>query len=239
MRLDKYISYALNLTRSEAKSLIRKGKLEVNGKIVQKTDLQIDENKDVISFDDQILGFEKNIYLMMNKPIGYLSSRTDGDYPSILNLVSGYEKYNLFIAGRLDLNSEGLLLLTNDGELTHRLTSPNYHCPKKYYVLVEGVFSKSDVEDFFKGMMIKDGKGKDFTTKPARLEIISPNEAYVTIYEGKFHQVRRMCSKVGKEVKRLIRMEIGNLKLDLSLNSGEYRVMKAREIESLKKDSHN
>ena len=235
MRLDKFISYALNLTRSEAKNLIRKGEIKVNGTIVQKSDFNLDLKDDQVYFQEELLSYEEHVYLMMNKPAGFVSSRRDETYPSVLNLISGYEKYKLFIVGRLDADSEGLLLITNDGILSHRLTSPNYLCPKRYYVKVNGEFSDSDKELFQKGMWLKDGRDNDYYTKPAELEIISNNEAYITVIEGKFHQVKRMCAYVGKEVIRLVRTAIGPLELDLELKPGEFRPLKTSEIENLKK----
>lgn len=235
MRLDKFISYALNVTRSEAKNLIRKGEIYVNETIIQKSDFTLDLNQDEVYFQEKVLNYQEFVYLMLNKPAGFVSSRKDETYPSVLNLISGYEKYKLFIAGRLDADSEGLLLVTNDGALTHRLTSPNYHYPKKYYVQVNGEFSDSDRELFQKGMWLEDGKGNDYFTKPAKLEIYSRNEAFITIYEGKFHQVKRMCEHVGKEVFRLVRTAIGPLELDLELKSGEFRPLSRKEIEILKK----
>ncbi|MDD3999880.1 MAG: pseudouridine synthase [Bacilli bacterium] len=238
MRLDKYISYALNITRAEARALIHQGKLKVNQEAVLKANFLIKVG-DSVYLEENELNYQKYVYLMMNKPQGYLSSRVDENSPSVFNLLSGYEKYQLVIAGRLDLDSEGLLLFTNDGQLVHQLTSPNYDCPKKYYVLTYGWFKEEDVLTFKKGFMIKDGKNEDFMTKPALLEIISAQEAYITISEGKFHQIKRMCQEIGKEVKYLKRLEIGSLKLDQKLRAGEYRLLEAKEIEILKKHSHN
>ncbi|HEY8395333.1 MAG TPA: pseudouridine synthase [Bacilli bacterium] len=236
MRLDKFISYTLNLTRSAAKILIQKGEVTVNDSVIRKSDFQVDLARDAVYYKGGILEYQQDIYLLLNKPAGYISSRKDEYYPSVLNFLSGYEKYSLFIVGRLDVDSEGLLLLTNDGALAHRLTSPNFHVPKKYYVKVEGMFTDSDVELFQNGMEIRDGDGEIFRTEPAALEIISESEAFITICEGKFHQVKRMCLAAGKKVKRLVRTEIGPLRLDESLKPGDYRSLKPEEIEILKKE---
>lgn len=236
MRLDKFTAYTLNLTRSQAKDLIKKGEIEVNGEIVRKGDHQLDLENDRVTFRGEVLEYEEKVYLLLNKPAGYVSSHKDELCPSVFNLLPGFEKYNLFIAGRLDADSEGLLLATNDGDLAHRITSPNHRLPKKYYVRVEGKFKDSDVFLFREGMNIKDGDGNVFKTLPADLEIISENEAFVTVFEGKFHQVKRMCRAAGKEVVRLIRTEIGPLKLDESLRPGAFRKLSHDEVEILKKE---
>ena len=235
MRLDKFISHVLNLTRSEAKTLLRKGEIQVNSSVVRKGDFQINPESDEITYRGGTLEYEEKVYLLLHKPKGYLSSHRGGVHPSVMNLLSGFEKHKLFIAGRLDADSEGLLLLTNDGELAHRLTSPKYRIPKKYHVQVEGVFEDSDISLFREGMDLTDGRGNSYRTLPAKLEIISKNEARITIFEGKFHQIKRMCSAAGKVVTRLVRTEIGPLKLG-NLKPGSFRKLNPEEIEILRKE---
>lgn len=234
MRLDRYLSYVQNLTRNEAKKIIRQGLVKVNEKVVTQADFQVQE-QDCVSYQNEVLNYQEFLYFMLNKPRGYLSSTQDHNRPTVLDLIKGYDKYQLFMVGRLDLDSEGLMILTNDGDLAHRLMSPRYECPKTYYVQVEGEFVEADIRAFSEGMVIEDGSGEKYQTKPARLQILSKSEAYITIYEGKYHQVKRMCQKQGKEVKYLKRIKIGDLELDQSLLTGQYRELLPKEVELLKK----
>jgi len=235
MRLDKFISYALGKTRSEARAIIKQGYIKVNEVIITKNDFYVDEYKDTIVYLGQTLEYKQFIYLMLNKPKGYLSATIDQKIPTVLDLVSEYRKHNLFMAGRLDLDSEGFLLLTNDGKFAHHLASPNHHCPKKYYVEVDGLFLEEDKISFEEGFKIYDGNKNPFTTKPAVLEIIDDNKAYITIREGKYHQVKKMCLKLNKVVIYLKRVKIGNVELDPKLKLGEYRLLTEKEVEHLKK----
>lgn len=237
MRLDKYLSYALNLTRNEARNIIRNRNIKVNDNIILKTDYSIDEYLDTICYLNQKIDYKNNIYLMLNKPKGYLSATKDDKFPTILDLINKYQKYNLFMAGRLDLDSEGLMILTNDGKFAYNLTSPNHECKKRYYVEIENTipFTLEDINAFQEGLMIDDGKKNIFKTKLALLEIIDPFKAYITILEGKFHQVKKMCQKVGKTVTYLKRVQIGEIKLDPALKIGEYRLLTDEEIALLKK----
>lgn len=235
MRIDKYLAYALNKTRSEVKKIIKSKHIQVNGQIIDKSDYQVDEFSDVITFMNKKVEYQQYLYLMMNKPSGYLCATTDNFHPLVTSLVKGYDNYNLFIAGRLDIDSEGFVLLTNDGDLAHKITSPKYNVLKKYYVEVEGEFLDTDIQEFASGMMISDGKGNIFQTKPGKLEVINTNKAYITISEGKFHQVKNMCLKLNKKVVYLKRVQIGELKLDNNLNLGKYRHLTEQEIILLQK----
>lgn len=235
MRIDKYLAYALNKTRSEVKKIIKSKHIQVNGQIIDKSDYQVDEFSDVITFMNKKVEYQQYLYLMMNKPSGYLCATTDNFHPLVTSLVKGYDNYNLFIAGRLDIDSEGFVLLTNDGDLAHKITSPKYNVLKKYYVEVEGEFLDTDIQEFASGMMISDCKGNIFQTKPGKLEVINTNKAYITISEGKFHQVKNMCLKLNKKVVYLKRVQIGELKLDNNLNLGKYRHLTEQEIILLQK----
>lgn len=238
MRLDKFISYTLDVSREDAKRLIKSKKVTVNGIVANNPSLIVNEKEDIVKREDEILEYFTHIYLMLNKPAGYLSATIDKN-KTVLDLVEKYKKYNLSIAGRLDIDSVGLLLLTNDGELIHLLTSPKSLIYKKYFVLIDGIFKEEDIKTFKKGMEITDGKKGRFTTLPAKLEIISENRAYISIAEGKFHQVKYMCENIGLNVTYLKRITIGDLELDKSLEEGEYRNLSIYEIDLLKSLTKN
>jgi 16S rRNA pseudouridine516 synthase len=233
MRLDKYISFALGKTRSEARNEIKQGKVMVNNQVIRKNDWTVDEYKDQILFDSDPIQYKKFIYIMLNKPSGYLSATKDEELPTVIDLIEEYRHYDLFMVGRLDLDAEGLMILTNDGKFAHQITNPKKDVSKKYYVKVEGEFSLDDVSSFREGLMIYDGNKNLFQTKPATLDIITSNEAYITISEGKYHQVKKMCLKVGKTVTYLKRLQIGGLMLDSNLETGEYREITLEEKERI------
>lgn len=235
MRLDKYLSHTLSFSRSEARQAIKKGLVLVNQEVIFKSDFQIDEQNDLVSFLEEELEYREFVYLMLNKPKDYLSSTKDDRRATVLDLIKGYENFDLVIAGRLDIDSEGLIILTNDGSFVHKLTSPNYKCPKTYQVVVEGVFEDEDIQKFQNGVKITDRYNQVYITKPASLKILSPSEALITIIEGKFHQVKKMCLSIGKEVRKLKRIKIGTLELDPTLKPGEFRELTDEEVASLKK----
>lgn len=233
MRLDKFISYALDLSRADAKKVIKSKEVKVNDKVIIDIGYIINLDHDEVKRGDEVIYYEEFIYLMMNKPAGYLSATIDKN-KTVMDLVTEYKKYELFIAGRLDIDSLGLLIITNDGDLAHKLTSPKSLIYKTYYVEVDGEFELDDIEKLKEGIVISDGKGGTFKTLPAELEIITKNSAYIRIAEGKFHQIKNMCLKLGKQVQYLKRQKIGNLKLDENLKEGEYRKLTNSEIELLK-----
>lgn len=238
MRLDKFISYTLDLSREDAKRLIKSKKITVNEVVANNPSLIVDETRDIVKNEDEVLEYFTHIYLMLNKPAGYLSATIDKN-KTVLDLVEKCKKYNLSIAGRLDIDSVGLIILTNDGELIHSLTSPKSFIYKKYYVLVDGTFKEEDIKTFENGMEITDGKKGRFITLPAKLEIISENSAYISIAEGKFHQVKYMCENIGLNVTYLKRIKIGDLVLDENLLEGEYRDLSISEIDLLKSLTKN
>ena len=225
IRLDKMLAHMGYGTRKEVKELIRKGYVSVDGEIIKSDDYKVDENSEVIIFNE-VVKYDEFIYLMLNKPDGYISATFDNNLPTVLDLIYGYESRNLFPVGRLDIDTFGLLLLTNDGQLAHKLLSPRNHVNKKYYLKYEGKLNPKVQEIFNKGIQID-----DYITKPAIFEYLGNNEAYITISEGKFHQVKRMMEYVGCKVTYLERVTFGNLTLDNNLKRGEFRKLTEEEIE--------
>ncbi len=231
MRLDKYLTAMGIGSRSQVKEYIKKGKVKINGEILKKPEYHVDEENDIIEFQGINLEYSKFYYYMLHKPAGYLSAVKDDHCETVLDLLDVTPKEGLFPVGRLDKDTEGLLLITNDGILSHELLSPRKHVDKKYYVELDGVLTKEDAEHFQKGVDI----GEDKLTKPATLEILEGNDkAYITITEGKYHQVKRMFRSIGLTVTYLKRISMGSLVLDETLEKGAYRPLTESEIEELK-----
>ena len=232
MRLDKFLSYVLDISRNDAKILIKSKQIYINDQLESNINLKINYETDKVSYREEILKYEPFIYLMVNKPVGYISSTSD-KLLTVLDLVNEYKKHNLSIVGRLDKDSTGLILLTNDGDLLHKLKSPKYNIYKRYYVEVIGEFKETFIERFIEGISFNN-KGTLYIARQAKLEIISKTEAYIEISEGKFHQVKLMCASLGLEVVKLKREKIGSLELDSSLGIGEYRKLTEEEVKNLK-----
>ncbi|SCG82951.1 ribosomal small subunit pseudouridine synthase A [Proteiniborus sp. DW1] len=234
-RLDKILSNLGYGSRKDVKGLVKSGSIEVDGKIVKDGSLKIDPYSSVLKIKGEVVEYREFIYLMMNKPQGVISSTDDFRDKTIIDLISDqYKVFNPFPVGRLDKDTEGLMVLTNDGQLSHRVLSPKKHVEKLYYAEVEGVVTEEDKKLFSEGVILDDG----YKTLPAKLEIIasdSISKIYLTIKEGKFHQVKRMFLSVGKRVIYLKRMAIGGLRLDESLGLGEYRELTNEEILLLEK----
>lgn len=229
MRLDKFLANAGVGTRSEVKQYIKKGWVLVNGIPAKKADLSISETSDEILFQNKPVTLQKNFYYMMNKPQGVISATEDNFQKTVLDLLGSDKRDDIFPVGRLDKDTEGLLLLTNDGALAHALLSPKKHVAKIYYARIEGMVTDEDVKVFKEGVRIDD----DFLALPANLKILHSgdiSEIEVEIYEGKFHQVKRMFQAVGKKVVFLKRLSMGSLELDPRLTPGEYRALTAEEI---------
>lgn len=225
MRLDKYLSYFKIGTRSEIHKIIKSKKIKVNDQITTKIDYQVDEDNDQIKYNDELLILEKNIYIMFNKPAGYISANQDNYQETIMKFFP--DKYqNLIIIGRLDKDTEGLLLLTDDGKFAHEITSPKKHIEKEYYVEYSGTLPDNINEIFNNGVIIEN----DYLTKPSTITNITSNSAYLTIHEGKFHQVKQMFKAVGTTVTYLKRVRIGKLTLDPNLKLGEYKKITKEEI---------
>lgn len=234
MRLDKLLAHSGFGTRKEVKDLIKKGYVTVNDIVIKKDKTQIDIEKDVVKVDDEVIVYEEFVYYMLNKPSGYVSATEDNIYPTVVELIDDYYRNDLFPVGRLDVDTEGLLLMTNDGVLAHQLMSPKYHCPKVYYAKIKGVVTQEDVDLFNQGVTIDN----DYVCKSAQLNILSTDEnsseIEVTIYEGKFHQVKKMFLAVGKEVIYLKRIRMKDLFLDKNLKLGEFRRLTYEELDRLK-----
>ena len=235
MRLDKYLVACSIGSRTEVKNFLKAGRVTVNGKKEKSAKLQIDEVIDEICFDGQKLDYEEFVYYMMNKPQGVISATEDPKHKTVLNLLDDYARAKeVFPVGRLDIDTHGLLLLTNDGKLAHALLSPKRHVDKTYLAQVNGIMTDADIETFAKGIPLK-----DFTCQPAKLELVSIDRekdqslVRVTIAEGKFHQVKRMVAYCGKEVVDLQRLTMGTLTLDEGLKRGEWRRLTKEELEGL------
>ncbi|SNI30930.1 pseudouridine synthase [Streptococcus pneumoniae] len=236
MRLDKFLVACAVGSRTEVKNLLKAGRVTVNGKKEKSAKLQIDEKIDEIRFDGQVLGYEEFVYYMMNKPKGVISATEDPKHRTVLDLLDDLARSKeVFPVGRLDIDTHGLLLLTNNGQLAHVLLSPKRHVGKTYQAQVKGIMTQEDVETFIKGIPLK-----DFTCQPARLEILSTDaeknqsQIRVTIAEGKFHQIKRMVGYCGKEVVDLQRLTMGTLVLDENLERGEWRRLTKEELEILR-----
>ncbi|CZR76457.1 rRNA pseudouridine synthase [Clostridioides difficile] len=229
-RIDKILSNLGYGSRSEIKKYCKQGSVVVNGSEVSNPGTQVDTENDEILFNGEEVIYREYIYLMMNKPAGYISATTDKYDPTVLDLIDlSYLAFEPFPVGRLDKDTEGLLVLTNDGKLSHRVLSPKKHVPKTYYAKIDGVVTEEDVEVFLEGVVLDDG----YKTMPSQLNILKSDdesEIELTIHEGKFHQVKRMFESVGKKVVYLKRLSMGNLKLDESLELGEYRELTDEEV---------
>ena len=235
MRLDKFLSDMGAGTRSELKKDIRKGNVSVDGSIVKDPGCSVSPSSHVI-YKGTVIGYDEFEYYMLNKPSGVISASEDALEPTVVDLITELKRKDLFPVGRLDRDTEGLLLITNDGALAHRLLSPKHHVDKLYYVKVSGILTDSDIELFSDGLVLTDG----LECLPADLKVLSvsdeeyTSEAEITIREGKFHQVKRMFSSVGAEVIYLKRLSMGPLTLDPALAPGEYRPLTAEELSSLR-----
>ncbi len=238
LRLDKLLAHSGYGTRKEVKTLIRKGFVTVDGIIIRKDDYKIRATDKEVCVDGVIVNYKQYVYFMLNKPQGYVSATEDSYYPVVTDLIVGYEHMDLFPVGRLDIDTEGLLLITNDGELAHQLLSPKKHVSKKYYAVIDGEVTNDDVAIFKQGINID-----DWVTLPANLEILDvsngKSDIIVEIYEGKFHQVKRMFEAVGKHVEYLQRIQMKNLKLDKKLLLGDYRELTGEELNDLKGVNEN
>lgn len=234
MRLDKFLSNNGIGTRKEVKLLIKKGFVTVNGQTIKKDDFKIDEVNDQIYYNDELIGHEPFVYLMMNKPAGLISATTDNYHQTVIDIIGEYRHLDLFPVGRLDIDTEGLLLITNDGHIAHELLTPKKHVSKVYYARIDGRCDQTTIDQFKAGITLEDG----FECLPAHLKIIKSDdisEIEVEIFEGKFHQVKRMFLAVGMSVIYLKRIKMKNLVLDDQLKLGEYRKLTPIEQELLLK----
>ncbi len=230
MRLDKFLSNSGKGSRKDIKALLKSGSVSVNGTVITDPARHIDENNDSICIDGTAVVYQKYVYLMLNKPAGYVSAVYDKHLPVVTELVDDkYSHFEVFPVGRLDIDTEGLLILTNDGALTHRVLSPKSHVNKTYYVKTLLPLKQSDISAFKDGVVLDDG----YKTMSAKLTITDTNECNLTIQEGKFHQVKRMMEAVGNKVVYLKRIKMGALTLDPDLPLGKIRELSENEAKLL------
>lgn len=237
MRLDKYLAQMSIGTRSQVKQMVRKGQVCVNGTVVKKPEYKVDPDQDQVVADGVKTKYVHEEYIMLNKPSGVVSATKDPREKTVLDLIDGQKRKDLFPAGRLDKDTEGLLLLTSDGELAHRMLSPKKHVDKTYYARIQGRVTNEDVKVFLKGLDIGDEK----PALPAVLQVLIEgeiSEILITIQEGRFHQVKRMFRAVDKKVVYLKRISMGSLVLDETLMPGQYRNLTEEEIQRLKEEQN-
>lgn len=240
LRLDKYLAEMGIGTRSQIKEAAKKGRIRVNGQVEKRTERKIEPDNDVVSYDNQPVSYVKLEYYMLNKPQGVVCATRDNLHKTVVELIDKRQRKDLFPVGRLDIDTEGLLLITNDGDLAHELLSPKSHVDKQYYAIVEGELPEDGAERFKQGLVLKDG----MTAMPAKLEMMDSkrseereknfrNEVLVTVQEGKFHQVKRMFEALDCKVVFLKRLSMGRLRLDEGLKPGEYRALTQEELKIL------
>lgn len=232
IRLDKFLAEMKKGTRSQVKEAVRKGRVTVDGAVCRSSDFKFDPEVSGVCMDGEPVSYARMEYFMLNKPQGVVSATEDNLHPTVISLIGDAKRKDLFPVGRLDIDTEGLLLITNDGKLAHELLSPKKHVDKVYYARIRGNVTEMDVEQFRMGVDI----GENRLTLPAKLEILcsgEDSEIRLTIREGKFHQVKRMFQSVGKEVTYLKRLQMGSLMLDESLKPGEYRTLTRKELDEL------
>ena len=235
-RLDKIIASTGRWSRREVKNLVRQGRVLVDGVPARSAEEKADPETAEIAVNGEVLTYRRYTWVMLNKPAGYLSATEDGRGPTVLDLLPPeLKKQDLFPVGRLDKDTEGLLLLTNEGGLAHELLSPRHHVDKVYYTRVAGRLTEEDCRAFEAGLLLDDG----LQCMPAELKILKAgeeSEAHVTLREGKFHQVKRMLAYLGKPVLYLERIRMGNMTLDVNLPRGKFRFLTSEEVKSLRRD---
>lgn len=236
MRIDKFLANQDIGSRSQVKQYIKKGMISINGTVCKSPEQKIDENTDQISYNGTVIGYQKHHYYMLNKPAGCVSATNDNLHTTILDLLKGSVSVkNLFPVGRLDIDTEGLLLITDDGELSHNLLSPSKHVAKTYFARIDGLVTEEHIKAFKAGLDI----GDDKPTKPGTLVIKSTNpdtstsEILLTITEGRYHQVKRSFEALGMKVTYLKRLSMGSLALDEALAPGEFRKLTDSELQAL------
>ena len=233
IRLDKYITDTGACSRSQARDRIRRGAVSVDGTVVTDPAQKIDPELSAVALDGRVLGREEHIYVMLHKPAGVLTATRDTRKPTVLDAMpEAWKRRGLFPVGRLDKDTTGLLLLTDDGEFAHRVISPKSHVSKRYLARVDGTPTEADAAAFAGGIVLKDGT----QCLPARLELLGGGRVRVEIFEGKYHQIKRMLGSRQLPVTELHRERIGGLALDESLAPGEYRLLSREEIEQIAPD---
>ncbi len=232
MRLDKFLCDTAGLTRTEAKNAVKKGQIAVNGQVQKAADFKVKENTDTVTFQGRPLSYAAFHYYILHKPAGVITATEDKKESTVMDILREEKVKNLFPVGRLDKDTEGLLLITDDGELAHNLLSPKKHVDKEYLVKVRDSISEDDCRKLSEGVDIGDEK----PTAPAKVERVAEKEILLTIREGRFHQVKRMLQAVGNEVLYLKRLSMGSLRLPKDLEKGAYRPLSEEEIYKIKGD---
>ena len=232
MRLDKFLCDTAGLTRTEAKNAVKKGQIAVNGQVQKAADFKVKENTDTVTFQGKPLSYAAFHYYMLHKPAGVITATEDKKESTVMDILREEKVKNLFPVGRLDKDTEGLLLITDDGELAHNLLSPKKHVDKEYLVKVRDSISEDDCRKLSEGVDIGDEK----PTAPAKVERVAEKEILLTIREGRFHQVKRMLQAVGNEVLYLKRLSMGSLRLPKDLEQGADRPLSEEEIYKIKGD---
>lgn len=232
MRLDKFLCDTAGLTRTEAKNAVKKGQIAVNGQVQKAADFKVKETTDTVTFQGRLLSYAAFHYYMLHKPAGVITATEDKKGSTVMDILREEKVKNLFPVGRLDKDTEGLLLITDDGELAHNLLSPKKHVDKEYLVKVRESISEDDCRKLSEGVDIGDKK----PTAPAKVERVAEKEILLTIREGRFHQVKRMLQAVGNEVLYLKRLSMGSLRLPKDLEKGAYRPLSEEEIYKIKGD---
>lgn len=236
LRLDKYLCDMQQGTRSTVKDMIRKQRVSVNDIIILRPELKVNTDTDTVCIDGRKIGYSDYEYFMLNKPQGVVSATYDQNDKTVIDIITDKKRKDLFPVGRLDKDTEGLLIITNDGELAHRLLSPKHHVDKVYEATVKGRIPDSCIELFSRGLVVDSG----FTAMPSILNIISydaltdTSHIRITIKEGKYHQIKRMFAAVNSEVLYLKRLSMGSIVLDETLKTGAYRALTDEEITALK-----
>ncbi len=226
VRLDKLIADSGAASRSQARDMIRSGRVSINGEAICRPEFKTDDSSARVCIDGQPIRSVKNVYIMLCKPNGVVSATEDENQQTVIDLLTPeLKRLGLFPVGRLDKDTTGLLILTNDGEYVHKVISPKNHVPKVYRAAVDGILDESDAAAFAEGVVLADGT----RCMPAELEIERPSVGIVTVYEGKYHQVKRMFASRGKFVTALHRCSIGALVLDSDLKPGDFREMPPSE----------
>ena len=230
MRIEKYIANSGLFTRNEVKKMIRAKRIQVNGEIVLKAGLNIQEDRDEVRIDDEILQYDPQVYIMLNKPRDVISATQDTLHETVMDLIDDILPPDCFPIGRLDIDTEGLLLISNDGPLAHRLLSPRHHVAKTYEVHVREQLTEAAIKRIQAGILIDQGE----QCLPAKIEQLKETVYLLTIEEGKYHQVKRMMQAVDNEVLYLKRLTMGSLTLDESLDAGAWRYLDEAELTALK-----
>ena len=229
MRLDKFICRCTELTRTEAKKLLKRGEVRVAGEVIKDPASQV-YPESIVTIDGQQLSFATARYIMLHKPADFICSNVDELYPSLLHLLDVDRAFDLHIAGRLDADTTGLVLITDDGQWSHKITSPKKDCPKRYRVQLSKPIPEDAIERFEHGVQLQN---EPKLTKPAMLEVIGEKEALLTISEGKYHQVKRMFAAIGNRVIGLHREQIGKIELDHELELGQWRYLTEEEVNTI------